>query len=361
MWEHIDNFSLGCRTQPLHCPQRDGRGGRTPGFSLIWSVRSGDVIFHYDLKQRAITAWSRVAGQLTEAPTVWLSHRGATRRRLRIEQAQPGWWLDLDGPFPIEPPLTLAQIRESAPDIRRVLDKLRSDHPGSLYFPFSFYGGTQPRPQQPYLNKLPAEFVGLFPALTTAAEQVSGSSGPVTQGAGTLGTAYREAQVSPLPTERQPFTVDPALVERGLHGHASTQNALAQVLRLAGIEPRSRLPYEPNFDLAWEANGTVFVAEVKSITDDNEEEQLRLGLGQVLRYRHRLHKLGHGHVVAVLVPERAPRDPSWDELCHELGVVLLSGSEIERAPTLTGESFWPAHVGDGPRPVRAGSCLALGL
>lgn len=117
-------------------------------------------------------------------------------------------------------------------------------------------------------------------------------------------------------------------------GHADTQNALAQVLRQAGIDPRSRLPDEPNFDLAWERNGTIFVAEVKSITDDNEEEQLRLGLGQVLRYRHRLRRLGHGQVMAVPVPERSPRDSSWEELCRELGVVLLNGAELEHPPML---------------------------
>jgi hypothetical protein len=39
--------------------------------------------------------------------------------------------------------------------------------------------------------------------------------------------------------------------------------------------------------------------------------------------------------VAVLVPERTPRDPSWRELCHELGVALLSRNEIERAPQLS--------------------------
>lgn len=61
-------------------------------------------------------------------------------------------------------------------------------------------------------------------------------------------------------------TVNPALVERGLQGYADTQNALAQALRQVGIDLRSRLPHEPNFDLAWEANGRVFVAEIKSIT-----------------------------------------------------------------------------------------------
>jgi hypothetical protein len=101
-------------------------------------------------------------------------------------------------------------------------------------------------------------------------------------------------------------------------------------LRGAGIEPHSRLPYEPNFDISWKVAGTVFVAEVKSITDDNEEEQLRLGLGQVLYYRHRLKELGHDRVVAVLVPERSPRDSSWMSLCDELGVQLMSGPDFER-------------------------------
>lgn len=77
-----------------------------------------------------------------------------------------------------------------------------------------------------------------------------------------MGTTDREAKASPLPTERRPFTVAPALVERGLRGHVDTQNALAQALRLAGIDLRSRLLHEPNFDLAWETNGTVFVAEI---------------------------------------------------------------------------------------------------
>jgi len=149
-----------------------------------------------------------------------------------------------------------------------------------------------------------------------------------------LGAPYRQAQVADLPGSRDPFSVDPALVERGLRGHADTQNELANALRNAGIEPRSCQPPEPNFDLAWQKNEIVFVAEVKSITADNEEAQLRLGLGQVLRYRQRMWALGHDHVVAVLVPERQPRDSSWSELCQDLGVVLLCRNEFERAPAL---------------------------
>ena len=320
----------------LHCPQRDAAGNRSPGFSLIWWVDVGDIVLHYSLNEHAITACSRAVGHVTEAPTEWLSHRGETRRRLQIPRPQPGWWLDLDGPFPLEQSIPLAQLRERAEDIRSVLDGLKSDHAGSLYFPFYFWGGSELRPMQPYLSKWPAKLIDLFPGLVATVESITSREVPTAPDSRIpeLGTMYREAHISGSSVEREPFTVDPALVERGLRGHADTQNELAQVLRDAGIEPRSRLPQEPNFDLAWERDGTVFVAEIKSITDNNEEGQLRLGLGQVLRYRHQLEKLGHEHVVAVLIPERAPRDNTWRELCRQVEVVLIGRNEIERAPGL---------------------------
>lgn len=177
---------------------------------------------------------------------------------------------------------------------------------------------------------MPSEFDAVFavahePTLSTG----GGAASP------DLGAPYRQVPVIGLSGNRDPFSVDPALVERGLRGHTETQNELASVLANAGIEPRRGLPPGPNFDLAWEKDGTVFVAEVKSITAENEEHQLRVGLGQVLRYRQHLSALGHHRVVAVLVPERRPRDHSWRELCQEAGVILLCRNELERAPTLT--------------------------
>jgi hypothetical protein len=64
----------------------------------------------------------------------------------------------------------------------------------------------------------------------------------------------------------------------------------------------------------------VFVAEVKSITNSNEEKQLRLGLGQAFGIGSCSLATGH-RAVAALVAERAPPDP-WHALCDELGVVL---------------------------------------
>jgi hypothetical protein len=53
----------------------------------------------------------------------------------------------------------------------------------------------------------------------------------------------------------------------------------------------------------------------------NEERQLRLGLGQVLRYRQVL-STGGNPTKAVLAIERAPRDKTRVSLCRELDVML---------------------------------------
>lgn len=91
-----------------------------------------------------------------------------------------------------------------------------------------------------------------------------------------------------------------------------------------GLRPRSHRPGEPNFDLAWSSDGKIFVFEVKSITSKNEEEQLRLGLGQVLRYRHVLSlRYQDQEVVPVLAAEREPSDSTWSDLCVQCGVRLV--------------------------------------
>ena len=57
------------------------------------------------------------------------------------------------------------------------------------------------------------------------------------------------------------------------------------------------------------------------MTSENEEKQLRLGLGQVLRYAHQIR--GVEEIVPVLVAERRPSDTSWEDLCAQLGVILI--------------------------------------
>ena len=81
--------------------------------------------------------------------------------------------------------------------------------------------------------------------------------------------------------------------------------------------------------MAWLKGGHLWVVEAKSLTDSNEEQQLRLGLGQVLRYRNLLRP--HFDIVtAVLAVERKPSDLTWTNLCEELGVVLVWPGTLNR-------------------------------
>lgn len=146
----------------------------------------------------------------------------------------------------------------------------------------------------------------------------------------TIGNDYVAAVVRPtVDVREQTFTYNTEDVERGRQGHVDTQNSLASFLRARGLIPRRPATGEPNFDLAWMVGETVFVAEVKSTTEDNEEHQLRLGLGQVLRYWHQIANKST-RVVPVLVPERKPETLGWSDLCAELGVLIAWPGEFDR-------------------------------
>jgi hypothetical protein len=123
---------------------------------------------------------------------------------------------------------------------------------------------------------------------------------------------------------------DPDLGGRGLHAHNATQNALAEAVRRAGFSPRRPKPEEPQYDLAWEAGDSVWVAEVKSLTPANEEKQLRLALGQVLRYQQ-LVDAGGRSVRAMIAVERQPIDDRWLDLCAKQRVVLVWADAFDQA------------------------------
>jgi hypothetical protein len=83
---------------------------------------------------------------------------------------------------------------------------------------------------------------------------------------------------------------------------------------------------DPDYDLLLARDGTAIVIEVKSLTKDNEDRQMRLGLGQVLMYRHQLatsRPPGVRRVRASIAVERRPRNATWVELCRRLDVSLV--------------------------------------
>jgi hypothetical protein len=123
-------------------------------------------------------------------------------------------------------------------------------------------------------------------------------------------------------------------VDRGRRGHAATRNALAEAVRKAGLlplkPPRKPSQDTPDYDLAWyQPDGRFVVAEVKSLTHANETQQLRLGLGQLLDYRHALGRRAR-LVSAVLAVERRPASAHWRGVCQANGVELVWHATMNR-------------------------------
>ena len=139
---------------------------------------------------------------------------------------------------------------------------------------------------------------------------------------GQVGGAYRQAsETAPDEHLSPPVAGDPDASGSGWVEHNKTQNQIAQIIAARGWAPQSPRGEEPRYDLAWALGQAIWVAEVKSVTRQNEERQLRTAIGQVLRYRQKLTAGGHD-VQAVIVTSRPPSDPSWDELCQLEGIIL---------------------------------------
>ena len=114
----------------------------------------------------------------------------------------------------------------------------------------------------------------------------------------------------------------PDLSGRGFRAHQHTVRLLAEHLHDSNLEPRRPRPDEPQWDCAW-LKGAFWVAEVKSITEDNETAQVRAAIGQVIDYRHTLRALLGTEVRAAVVLEREPIDLRWVEVCAAEKIALV--------------------------------------
>ena len=140
---------------------------------------------------------------------------------------------------------------------------------------------------------------------------------------GGFGRSYIEANedIDPRLNVGKPGD-NPDATRRGTAAHAKTQNLIAEAVRQSGFDPRSPKPGEPEFDLSWTIDDVTFVCEVKSITDSNEEIQMRLALAQVLRYCQHLNATGL-ITQAVVAVERELSDDTWSELLVHENIILM--------------------------------------
>lgn len=237
----------------------------------------------------------------------------------------------LEGPFPVDPEVTLADLRAQQTAVYSARAAITAGTKATSYFPFEVSTKRPLRPAQFYLAKLPASVVALFPSLAGAASDAAATSVGVTVPAppvttvkaGGLGRPYRSRPEPTKSSPSDPWSVDPDVLDRGRKGHWATQEALASYVDSLGAKPREPEPDEPQYDVGWELGGDLYVAEVKSLTKANQESQLRLELGQVLRYRHLVGAATTRTVRAVLAVEMAPADVPWSDLCVSLEVVLV--------------------------------------
>lgn len=306
--ETTDREDVGAN---LHAPQHDYSGRENWRYSLVRECNVGDIVYHYHKAAHSIIAYSQIASSSMPSTILWAARGSYARHRRQQLESQPSWLVELDHFTQLPNPVSLNQLRASVGALKSVDRLLRSVHSGPLYSPFELSESRPVRMLQGYLFKLPAEVRNIFPELTFGSIQTPHSN---------PGVPYVPATAKRIAHAAESFHIDADAVDRGTSGHVHTQNSLAEWIRAKGLSPMSPSRKDAPFDLAWQTH-ELWVAEVKSSTETNQERQLRLALGQVLRYGHYYGNLGRKvrHVIAI---ECAPVDPSWVQLCKSLNVVL---------------------------------------
>jgi hypothetical protein len=315
----------------LHAPAADDAGREHPTYALVKEVRDGEIVLHYETPRRAITAWSIADGGFWEAEVIWGSLHGPNGIPV-IPYPREGLWHGLRGPFPLGEPLTIEELSDSASAIGGLFADLEKEHGRPLYLPFQIRRDGL-RATQGYLTKMPSQLIEAFPGLRPLlalrpTDSLIAVRPSYETGEADLGQRYNRAATNLTRIDGDPFSFDPAVVERGLRRHAWLQNLLADEVIDKGHEPRSPGPEDPPWDLLWQDGETTWVTEVKSMSSSNEERQLRLGLGQLLRYRQRLEGRNLS-IKAVLLVETQPADSSWQTLCESLEILLLWPEAID--------------------------------
>lgn len=117
--------------------------------------------------------------------------------------------------------------------------------------------------------------------------------------------------------ESELFSADPNLLDRALQIHSLTQNTVANWVIGSSLTPHSPVSTYCDFDIAWESDFGKVVCEIKSLSDENEVHQFRLGLGQVLEYAQKLEAL------PVLMFSRRPKQSALIDAANKAGVVVL--------------------------------------
>ena len=152
-------------------------------------------------------------------------------------------------------------------------------------------------------------------------------------------------------------------LDKGTAAHESTISALIKYLAQRDIAVHTFARNSPQFDAGWVVEDEVFIAEVKSLTGTSQDQQIRLGIGQVLDYAHQLQRPGSGHSIRpTLVLEKRPADGRWASLAQAVGIRWHGGRSSKgsepstdvRVAALPGQPWLRVRAED-VRPDRLGA------
>lgn len=155
---------------------------------------------------------------------------------------------------------------------------------------------------------------------------------PISAGDVDFGQPYRGRGPEQLTVREHPdeIQVDWDLVDQQTEAHARLERHLAEVLEARGLTPLSPSPGGPAFDVAWRSALGPVVAEGKSATQDNQHQQVRLALGQVLEYRFRLQSSLNEATKAIILLELPPSG-FQRRMCGAAGVEICGPDLLAEA------------------------------
>lgn len=113
-------------------------------------------------------------------------------------------------------------------------------------------------------------------------------------------------------------------LDAGTEAHEETVRALREHLAGRGLVARRPSRGAPLFDIGWENGRQLFIGEVKSLRSTNQDQQIRLGVGQLLDYAHQMGGR-HASIRSVLVLERRPTDDRWAGLAAAHNILFTYG------------------------------------
>lgn len=289
--------------------QRSTSGHAIPHHETLTELQPGDGILHYSDRAIQAVSWVRDRYRIDRRPIPW---------RRDSDPDRPGYLVRVDY-YDAEDPVALREIP---------LDwRVQEERTG----PFERSGDVKQGYLFPVSPKFAEHIFTMFGSRLTAMTAREDGAPPVAEiGAAEeqgFGVPYSPADDREPAEEQLPQRVaDLVELDRATRRHMELQDRLATELQRHGIAPRSPGSWQPQFDLAFEHAGQRWVIEVKT-TDPVSAQQIRLGLGQVLEYRHRLSGSQWSSCERSPPAGNNPRGSVAGD-CQDLGVVLIAADRL---------------------------------